>query len=91
MIQCKPILLNNLKFEVMVYNPAQQEELKSNSIELLKNLRTQLKNEQIQMVVRIEEINEKKRAYTSSEKFEFLKEINPLLSKLKEEFDLDIE
>ena len=91
MIHNKPVLLENFKFEVMVSNPAQQEELISNSIEILKILRTQLKNEHIQMFIRIEETNEKKRAYTSEEKYEFLNDLNPLLSKLKDEFDLTID
>ena len=91
MIHCKPALLDNFKFEVKVHNPAQQEELIGNSLELLKKIRTQLKNEQIQMHIRLDEISEKKAIYTSAEKYEFLNDINPLLSKLKEEFDLQID
>ena len=91
MIHYKFVLLDHFKFEVMVSNPAQQEELISNSIEILKILRTQLKNEHIQMHIRIEETNEKKRAYTSEEKYEFLNDLNPLLSKLKDEFDLTLD
>ena len=91
MIHCKPVLLENFTFEVMVSNPAQQEELISSSIELLKILRTQLKNEHIQMHIRIEETNEKKRVYTSEEKYAFLNALNPLLSKLKDEFDLTLD
>ena len=91
MIHCKPALLDHCKFEVKVHNPAQQEELIGNSLELLKKIRAQLKNEQIQMLIRLDEINEKKAIYTSAEKFEFLNIMNPLLSKLKEEFDLTID
>ncbi len=91
MNHCKPALLDNFKFEVKVNNPAQQEELIGNSLELLKKIRTQLKNEQIQMHIRLDEINEKKAIYTSTEKFEFLNNMNPLLSKLKDEFDLTID
>ena len=91
MNHCKPALLDHFKFEVKVHNPAQQEELISNSLELLKKIRAQLKNEQIQMLIRLDEINEKKAIYTSAEKFEFLNNMNPLLSKLKEEFDLTID
>ena len=90
MINCKPVLLDQFKFEVKVHNPAQQEELISHSIDLLKLLRTQLKNSFIQMHIRIDETNEKKRAYTSEEKLAFLADLNPLLSKFKDEFDLVI-
>ncbi len=54
----------------------------------LQALRTQLKNGKIQLKIRIDEANEKRLAYTSAEKFELLNEINPLLSKLKDEFNL---
>jgi DNA polymerase-3 subunit gamma/tau len=91
MINCKPIIVDDNSFEVKVNNPAQQEELMNSSIELLKIIRTQLQNDHIQMHIRIDEISEKKRAYTAIEKFEFLNEINPALSKLKEEFDLEID
>ena len=90
-INCKPVLLDNFKFEVKVHNPAQKEELISNSLDLLKVLRTQLKNDLIQMYIRIDENIEKKTAYTSAEKFEFLNNINPLLSKLIDEFDLAVD
>ncbi|MDR2470054.1 MAG: DNA polymerase III subunit gamma/tau, partial [Tannerella sp.] len=61
------------------------------SLRLLKTLRTQLNNSKIQMHIRIDEANEKKLAYTAVEKYELLNEINPLLSKLKEEFDLNLD
>ena len=91
MLNCTPVLLDNYQFEVKVHNPAQKEELSSNSVDLLKLLRTQLKNDQIQMRIHIDENIEKKTAYTAVEKFEFLHNINPLLSKLVEEFDLAID
>jgi len=91
MINCKPVLLDNFQFEVRVHNPAQREELLSSSLDLLKLLRIRLKNDLIQMHIRIDEKKEKKTAYTSTEKFKFLNNINPLLSKLMDEFDLGID
>ena len=91
MINCKPVLSDKFNFEVKVYNPVQKEELISNSLDLLKFLRTQLKNDMVQMTVRIDENIEKKKVYTSTEKFKFLNHINPLLSKLIDEFDLTID
>ena len=91
MINCKPVLLDNFRFEVRVHNPAQREELIRNSLDLLKLLRARLKNDLIQMHIRIGEKMEKKTAYTPAEKFEFLSNINPLLSKLVDEFDLVID
>lgn len=91
MINCKPVLQDNFYFEVAVHNPGQQDELSNNCIELLSYLRTQLKNTRIRMKVRIIESNEKHLAYTSTEKFEHLLKINPVLSKLKDEFNLTLD
>ena len=89
------IMLNNLPvkqeeafFEVKVHNPGMQEELFNNTISILTTLRNRLKNSHIQMRVKMMESNEKKLAYTASEKFQHMMEINPLIAKLKDEFHL---
>ena len=82
MLNNPPKLQDNFYFEVVVHNPAMQEELFNNAINILGALRTRLKNTHIQMRVRISEGNEKHLAYTSAEKYEHLVEINPLLEKL---------
>lgn len=91
MVNCKPVLQENFNFEVAVHNPGQQEELLNDSINLLPFLRTNLKNSHIQMRIRISETNEKKLAYTSTEKYEHLMDINPVLDKLKNEFNLTLD
>lgn len=91
MFNCQPTLKENYQFEVLVHNPVQKDELASCCIDLLHALRTQLKNTHIQMLISIDETNEKKLAYTSTEKYEHLNTINPLLDKLKNEFDLTID
>lgn len=91
MINCQPVLLDNYYFEVAVHNPGQQEELLNGCIDLLNYLRYHLKNTRIQMKVRIIESNEKHLAYTSTEKFDHLVTVNPVLAKLKEEFNLTID
>ena len=91
MMTCKPVLRGTTDFEVVVHNPIQKEELIGHSLQLLKALRMQLGNSRIQMHIRIDETNEKQLAYTSQEKYELLNEINPVLSKLKELFELEID
>lgn len=91
MINCKPVLQENYFFEVGVHNPGQQDELSNGCVDLLNYLRVQLKNTRIQMRVRIIETNEKHLAYTSSEKFEHLLSVNPVLGKLKDEFNLTLD
>lgn len=88
MINCKPVLQENFFFEVAVHNPGQQEELFNGAIDILGALRVQLKNNRIQMRVRIIESNEKHLAYTTTEKFEYLLGVNPALARLKDEFNL---
>ncbi|MDR1258443.1 MAG: DNA polymerase III subunit gamma/tau [Tannerellaceae bacterium] len=88
MANCKPVLLEDYCFEVSVHNPGQQDELLNDSVRLLPYLRRHLKNTRLRMRVRISETNEKKLAYTSTEKYEHLLNINPLLGNLKEEFNL---
>lgn len=91
MINCKPVIQDNYFFEVAVHNPGQQNELTNGCIDLLNYLRTQLRNTRIQMRVRIIETNEKHLAYTATEKFEHLLSVNPVLGKLKDEFNLTLD
>ncbi|CCX77692.1 DNA polymerase III, subunit gamma and tau [Parabacteroides johnsonii DSM 18315] len=91
MINCKPTLQDHYYFEVCVHNPGQQDELTNNCIDILSYLRMQLKNTRIQMRVRIDETNQKHLAYTSAEKYEHLLSINPVLAKLKDEFNLTLD
>lgn len=91
MINCKPVLQDNFYFEVAVHNPGQQEQLTSNSLDILNFLRYNLRNTRIQMRTRISEVNEKHLAYTTTEKYNLLLQINPVITKLREEFDLRID
>ena len=91
MINCKPVLQENYFFEVGVHNTGQQDELSNGCVDLLNYLRAQLRNTRIQMRVRIIETNEKHLAYTATEKFEHLLTVNPVLGKLKDEFNLTLD
>lgn len=91
MINCKPVLQENYFFEVGVHNPGQQDELSNGCVDLLNYLRVQLRNTRIQMRVRIIEANEKHLAYTATEKYEHLLSVNPVLGKLKDEFNLTLD
>jgi DNA polymerase-3 subunit gamma/tau len=58
--------------------------------ELLGFLREKLENYDIDLSIEVNETAVKRYAYTPREKFEKLKEKNPLIEKLRKEFDLDI-
>jgi len=58
--------------------------------ELLGFLRKKLQNYDINLSIEVNETAVKRYAYTTREKFEKLKEKNPLIDTLRKEFDLDI-
>ncbi len=58
--------------------------------ELLGFLREKLQNHDIDLDITVNEKAEKKYAYSPREKYEKLKEKNPLMDRLRQEFDLDI-
>lgn len=91
MINCKPTLQTDYNFEVAVYNPGQEEELRNHAVPILSYLREHLKNSRIEMRIRIMEGGEKRLAYTATEKYDFLLEINPALAHLKDTFNLTLD
>ncbi|WP_428225109.1 DNA polymerase III subunit gamma/tau [Flavobacterium sp.] len=58
--------------------------------DLLGYIRGKLHNHSIQLEVRLNESIETKKAFTSEEKYQQLKEINPALDTLRKLFDLDV-
>lgn len=91
MINCKPVLQENFHFEVAVHNPGQQNELVTNSVDILSFLRDKLRNTHLQMRIRIVETNEKHLAYTATERYEHLLNQNAAIARLKEEFNLRLD
>ena len=71
-------------------NETMKLELEKVQYYLMGFLKERLQNTHIQLQVSINENAEKKFAFTPIEKFEKLKEKNPLLEKLRSTFDLDI-
>jgi len=91
MISCKPELKENYLFDVGVQNPEQQDDLSSSCIDILQYLRTHLKNNHIQMSTHLIETEEGHLPFTASEKYNYLLQINPMLEKLKDEFNLSFD
>ncbi|CAM1354569.1 DNA polymerase III subunit gamma/tau [Tenacibaculum insulae] len=71
-------------------NDLMKAQLERGKGKLTRFLREKLNNYGIQIDVIVNETVEKKFAYTPQEKYEKLKEINPLLEKLKNTFGLDL-
>ncbi len=90
MLNCLPNLIENTLFEVVVNNPVQEQRLMEYTMDILTRLRAQLRNTNLRMQIRISEDNEKKLAFTPSEKFNLMMEENESLRKLKDEFGLEL-
>ncbi len=72
-----------------VPNKLMEDQFKRGKPKLIKFLREELNNYAIAIEVRLNETVEKKFAYTPQEKFNKLKEKNPLIEKLRKTFELD--
>jgi DNA polymerase-3 subunit gamma/tau len=65
-------------------------EVERSKYNLLEYLKENLQNYSVSISIEVNETSAKRYAYTDREKFEKLKEVNPLIDKLRTEFDLDV-
>jgi DNA polymerase-3 subunit gamma/tau len=86
-----PVMLEPYKFEVVVGNKSQETLFRDDKHNLLNFLRTNLKNFDIEVQTRIDEIKAAKRPYTTSEKFVHMANKNPQLAELRKRFNLDVD
>jgi len=85
-----PLLKENFKILFSLPNNLMMDQLKQGRPKLLKHLRESLNNYGIVLEVIVNETVEKKFAYTPLEKYNKLKEKNPMIQKLKDTFQLDL-
>jgi DNA polymerase-3 subunit gamma/tau len=85
-----PKLEEKFKISFTIPNKLMQDQFKKGRPKLLHFLREKLNNYGITIEVILNETIEKKFAYTPLEKFNKLKEKNPLLEKLRKTFELDL-
>ena len=85
-----PRLKQHFKISFTVPNKLMQDQFKKGRPKLLNFLREKLNNYGIKIDAILNEPVEKKFAYTPLEKFNKLKEKNPLLEKLRQSFELDM-
>lgn len=85
-----PKLKDNFNIDFSVPNKLMKDQFLKGQPKLLKYLREQLNNYGIAIHLILNEKKEKKFAYTPQEKFNKLKEKNPLLEKLRQTFELDL-
>ncbi|MCH7784835.1 MAG: DNA polymerase III subunit gamma/tau [Bacteroidetes bacterium] len=82
--------LNGNLIQLEYPNSTIKVEVERAKYELLTYLQKSLKNFEIDLDIIVNETTEKRYAYTPIEKYEKLKEKNPLIETLRKEFDLDI-
>ena len=85
-----PLLGANHKIKFSVPNELMKSQLRKGKPKLMRYLREALNNYGIEVDIVVNETIEKKFAYTPHEKYEKLKEKNPLIEKLKQTFGLDL-
>lgn len=90
LLNCKPQDIQGNHFDVVVNNPMQEQKLLEENIRILNFLKKKLKNSFLEMHVRITIENEKKLAYTPTEKFKLMTEENEYLLLLKEKLNLEL-
>ncbi len=84
----KPVLADNFRIEYKVDNKIMANDI-LNQTSLLEFLKRELKNNQIILKPILPAVEEKKKAYFDTEKFEELAKDFPGIIKLKEQLDLD--
>jgi DNA polymerase-3 subunit gamma/tau len=85
-----PKLGQDFKITFTVPNKLMEDQFRKGRPKLINFLREKLNNYGIQILVVLNETVEKKFAYTPLEKYNKMKEINPLLAKLRNAFELDM-
>lgn len=90
-----PSIIEGAKLELTLESILQEEVVNEAKIKILAYLRKELGNKDIELSTKIVEPektdSDKKKLYTDSDKFNYLNEINPELSNLKNQFKLDFE
>ena len=86
----KPVFNTETKIHFSVPSDMNKVELEREFTEFIPYLRKNLHNYDLSIKVIVDEKTEKNFIYTSKEKYERLKEINPAIDLLRKEFDLDV-
>ncbi len=86
-----PVMLEPYKFEVLVANKVQENLFRDEKPSLMNYLRVGLRNFDIEVNTRVDEIKASKRPYTTTEKYQHMASKNPQLAELRRRFNLDLD
>ena len=90
-ISYPPKKLGDNVYEVVVENKVQENLFRDERPNLLNHLRMTLRNFDIEVNARVDEVAVVKRPYTAIEKFQYMAQKNPALAELKNKFNLDFD
>lgn len=90
-ISYPPKKLGGSNYEVVLENKVQENIFRDERPNLLNHLRMTLRNFDIEVNARVDEIAVVKRPYTAIEKFQYMAQKNPALAELKNKFNLDFD
>jgi len=85
-----PKLRNETTLWIELPNDTMKKEIEREQYDLMEYLRSKLNNHFIKLQITVNEQTAKKFAFTPEEKYEKLREKNPVIDLLRKEFDLDI-
>jgi DNA polymerase-3 subunit gamma/tau len=87
----KPQLIGENLIEFTVDNKTQEEFINSDKLDLLGFIRKELSNFDIQLQVSVVRNDSERKVYTPQDKLKRMAEKNPALTKLRQQFDLDVD
>ena len=86
----EPTLKNNYEIHYTLSNNINKIELEKNKNKLLNFLSKNLKNDLLELIIKVNKEKEKKFLYSAKEKFERMKKINPSIEKMRKDFKLGL-
>jgi len=86
-----PEMKEPYRFEVVVGNKSQETLFRDEKPNILNYLRTKLKNFDLEVHTRVDEVKAAKKPYTTTEKYQHMASKNPQLAELRKRFNLDID
>jgi hypothetical protein len=84
-----PEIADGNQILLKIGNSVQEEEVRLVKFELMSFLRKELRNSEIELITRIEKLEQERVFYSDTEKMQMMMQKNPELFSLKQKFNLD--
>ncbi|MCC8408711.1 DNA polymerase III subunit gamma/tau [Mucilaginibacter sp. UR6-1] len=87
----KPVMMNPVLYEIVIETKVQEASLRDERPFLLNYLRSNLKNFDLDIITRIDEVQANRKPYGAKEIFQYMAAKNPQLVELKNKLNLEID